>query len=132
MSLIGEIWSSFRRMPLWVQVWVAFLLVPVNLLPLMFLWHDFAIPVAVLSVGGMVLNLPIMLADRGFSKRMALPHVCLWSPLIILLVWLLSGDRDLANGYRAMLLLVLATDLASLGFDYPDLWKWWRGDRDIA
>jgi len=133
MGLIGDIWRSFRRLPVWVQIWVALILVPVNMAPLLFLGAPYAIWVTVLSVGGMMPNLPIMLADRGLSKRMALPHLVIWTPLVVLLVWLLSGPvAGVDDGYRAILVLLLVVDLISLGFDYPDALKWWRGDRAIA
>ncbi len=130
--MIADIWGSFRRMPLWVQVWVAVILVPVNLAPLFFLSAPYAIWVAVLSVGGMTPNLPIMLAERGLSKRMALPHVLIWPPLAVLLGWLLNGPAGESGGYTTMLMVVLVVDLISLGFDIPDALKWLQGDRKIA
>lgn len=130
--MIAEIWRSFRRMPLWVQIWVAVILVPVNMAPVVFWQHPYAIWVAVLSVGGMIPNLVIMLGDRGLSKRMALPHLVLWTPLVILLIWLLGGLVGADDRYMTMLAVLLVVDVISLGFDYPDAVKWWRGDRDIA
>ena len=122
-----EIWQSFRRLPLWVQIWVALILIPVNLIPfVLFLqgapgWGL----IAVLSVGGMALNLPIMLMERGFSRTMALPHVVLWTPLVLLLI------GRLAEG-GALVALILLVDVVSLAFDYVDAVKWWRGDRAVA
>jgi hypothetical protein len=130
--VIADIWNSFRRMPLWVQIWVGFILVPVNMVPLLFLGEPFAIWVAVLSIGGMMPNLPIMLFDRGLSKRMGLPHLLIWTPLVVFVGWLLASDVPLSDGYGLMLAILLVVDLISLGFDYPDALKWWRGDRDIA
>jgi hypothetical protein len=117
---------------LWVQVWVAVILVPVNMAPLLFYQEPYAVWIAILSVGGMMPNLPIMLIDRGLSKRMALPHLVIWTPLVILLVWLLTGLVGADPLYMNMLALLLVVDLVSLAFDYPDAFKWWRGDRDIA
>jgi hypothetical protein len=130
--MIADIWRSFRRMPLWVQIWVAFFLVPANLLPLLFLGEPLAFWVAGLSVGGMLPNLAIMIAERGLSKRMALPHVLIWTPLVILVGWMLlaGGARD--GSFYAVLMVVLVIDLISLAFDYSDLMKWRNGDREIA
>jgi hypothetical protein len=130
--MIADIWRSFMRLPLWVQVWVAVILVPVNMAPLLFYQEPYAVWIAILSVGGMMPNLPIMLIDRGLSKRMALPHLVIWTPLVILLVWLLTGLVGADPLYMNMLALLLVVDLVSLAFDYPDAFKWWRGDRDIA
>jgi len=130
--MIIDIWHSFRRLPGWVQIWVALILVPVNLAPLLFLGAPYAVWVAVLSVGGMMPNLPIMLDERGLSKRTALPHLLIWVPLLVLLGWVLANVDGVTGGYRTLLLLLLVVDLISLGFDFPDALKWWRGDREIA
>ena len=130
--MVIEIWQSFRRIPLWVQIWVAVLLVPVNLLPLAFVNEPYGLWVAVLSVGGMLPNLPIMLLERGLSKRMALPHLVIWTPLVVLVGWILLSDQVLSDGYRWMLFAVLLVDLVSLAFDYVDAAKWQAGDRGVA
>ena len=133
--MIGEIWASFRRLPGWVQIWVAFVLVPVNLMPLGFwlsgeaFWGLFAL----LAVGGMALNVPIMLVERGLSKAMAFPHILLWTPLVIALGQALSqgGDGPL-DVQDIALIVLLVVNLISLVFDYEDAVRWWRGDRAIA
>ncbi|MFT7595503.1 MAG: hypothetical protein ACI8R4_002832 [Paracoccaceae bacterium] len=134
--MIVDIWSSFRRMPGWVQIWAALILVPVNLAPLAFLGQPVALWVAlwvaVLSVGGMLPNLWIMLAERGLSKRMAVPHVFIWTPLVVLVGWVLISGPALTPRYTAMLWVLLMVDMVSLGFDYVDAIKWRNGDRAIA
>ena len=129
MALIVDIWRSFRALPAWVQVWVALILVPVNAASLLFLGQPGALWVAILAVGAMLANLPIMLAERGFSKRMALPHLPFWTVLVI---WLAVARPGATGAYAVYLWLLLAVDLISLGFDYPDAWKWWKGDRKVA
>jgi hypothetical protein len=130
--MVIDIWQSFRRMPLWVQYWVLLILAPMNLMPLAFVSEPHGMWVAVLSVGGMLPNLPIMLMERGLSKRMALPHVVIWTPLVLLIGWLLLSDQVLSDGFRWMLIALLLVDLLSLAFDYVDAWKWKLGDRDVA
>ena len=61
--MILDIWQSFRRLPLWVQGWVALILVPVNLAALLFLSAPQGTLVALLAVGGMAPNLLIMMRD---------------------------------------------------------------------
>lgn len=130
--MILEIWQSFRRLPIWVQIWVAGILVPVNLASLLFLSEVQGVLVAVLAVGGMAPNLIIMARDHGFSRAMALPHLLIWTPLVILLISLLSSGEELPDTYRAFLILLLLVDLVSLAFDCLDALKWWRGDRGAA
>ncbi len=130
--MVSEIWHSFRRLPVWVQLWVSLILVPVNLMPLAFLEAPQGMLVATLSVGGMAPNLLIMLRDRGFSRAMALPHLVFWVPLVFVISGLLSGAESLPGTYRQLLMVLLAVDLVSLAFDFPDAWKWWKGDRGAA
>lgn len=129
--MIGDIWRSFRRLPGWVQAWVVLMLVPVNSLSLLLVGQPGGGLVAALAVGAMLLNLPIMLVERGFSKAMAWPHVALWTPLVPILVGMLA-DGGMAPGARRYLAILLAVDAISLAFDIPDAWKWLRGDRSIA
>lgn len=130
MDLFLDIWRSWRRMPLWVQVWVAGLLVPVNLASLAFLAQPQGWLIALLAVGGMAPNVVIMTRERGLSKAMALPHVAIWTPLVVTILWLQSTGP--ASGFAVFLWLLLAVDLISLGFDCVDSWKWFRGERAIA
>ncbi len=130
MNLIHDIWSSFRRMPGWVQIWVALILVPVNMAALVFIGAPGGLAVALLAVGGMVPNLFIMMRERGLSKAMALPHLVIWTPLIGVILVTLVGDGP--SAFHRFLWLLLAVDVLSLGFDFPDALKWARGDRKVA
>ena len=127
-----DIWQSFRRMPLWVQIWVAVILVPVNAASIFFVTQPMGVWIAILAIGGMAPNLIVMAVERGFSRTMALPHVVIWTPLVILLVMMLTGAASLEGGYRMFLILLLVVDVISLGFDYFDTVKWWKGVREIA
>ena len=132
MKLIADIWNSFRSMPLWVQVWVFAILVPVNSAAIFFLTQPLGWWVGVLAIGGMLPNLVMLGAMRGFSKGMALSHVVAWGPLVALVIPGLLALPDLAPAYRVFLWILLAVDLVSLGFDVVDTVKWFRGDRAVA
>ena len=129
--MILDIWQSYRRLPLWVQLWVALILVPVNAASLVFWGAPMGAWLAVMAIGAMLLNGVIMLFERGFSKMMALPHVLIWTPLVLLTLWLLAKG-DLAAGYARYLMFLLAVDLFSLALDYADTVKWLKGERRIA
>ena len=128
--MLLDIWRSFRAMPLWVQIWVAFVLAPANLATLTFLDQPGAALVAILAIGGMLPNMPIIFYERGFSKLMALPHIVVWTPLCVVIFAQLSGGAS--GAYASFLIALLVIDLISLGFDYPDFVKWLRGDRAVA
>ena len=131
MKLIQDIWSSFRRMPLWVQIWVALILVPINMLSLAFLYAPNGLWVAILAIGGMTPNLFFMIKERGFSSIMAVPHIFIWTPLVILVACMLYKG-GLPAGYTKYLWALLVINVISLAFDFPDSLKWLKGKRDIA
>ena len=130
MNLIRDIWASFRRLPGWVRIWVALILVPVNMAALAFVAQPGGWLVAMLAIGGMMPNLVIMIHERGLSKAMALPHLVIWTPLVVIIGQMVLNQCP--PGFRSYLWLLLAVDLVSLGFDFPDAWKWWKGDRAVA
>ena len=132
MSLIRDIWGSWRRLPLWVQVWVALILVPVNALSLVFVIYPGGMVLAALAVGAMLMNLAILIQERGLSKAMALPHLFLWTPLVAYILWLMQVYVGMEQSFRLYLWLLLAVDVISLVMDYADAWKWLRGDREVA
>jgi hypothetical protein len=128
--MIQQIWQSYRRLPLWVQLWVALILVPVNAASLFFVTQPAGAWLALMAVGAMLCNGVLMLVERGFSKVMALPHVLIWTPMLGLILWLLT--QDIADGFRTYLLILLAVDVFSLILDVIDTRKWLSGDRKIA
>ncbi len=127
--MILDILRSFFRLPLWVQLWVVVLLVPVNVASLALIGQPWGVLVAVMAIGAMLLNLLVMVHDRGFSKLMALPHLLVWTPLVPLLLWLLLSGAAQPGWPRVLMAVILVTDLVSLAFDYPDFLRWWRGER---
>jgi len=129
--MILDIWRSYRALPLWVQIWVAGILVPVNMLSLAFLGQPHAALLAVLAIGAMALNGVIMLAERGFSKAMALPHVVIWVPMVL---WILGlqASGQVGGSFALYLWVLLTVDAISLALDLRDAVLWWQGDRAVA
>jgi len=127
--MLTEIWKSFRAMPAWVQIWVAFLLFPINMVALFFIDQPSGVWIAILAIGAMMLNMPVIVYDRGFSKLMAFPHLIPWT---ILVLWIAFARPVGSTAYDTYLWILLITNIISLGFDFPDAQKWWKGDRDPA
>ena len=124
-----DIWRSYRSLPLWVQVWVAGVLVPVNMAALVFISQPSGMWIALLAIGAMLPNIAIMLYERGLSKMMAFPHLLPWGALVL---WLAIAMPQGSAAYQAYLWILLAVDALSLAFDIPDALKWRKGDRAIA
>lgn len=131
-GVLADIWNSFRVLPGWVQFWVAIILVPVNCASVLFLGQVSGLAVLVLALGGMMPNLVLMIAERGFSRAMSFSHLIFWIPLIFLVIWLITGKANISAGFRAYLYVLLVVDLISLMFDFSDSWKWLHGDRKVA
>lgn len=124
-----EIWNSFRALPLWVQLWVGLVLVPVNAASLLFVFEPFGLWIAFLANVAMLANLPVLVYSRGFSNLMAFPHLVPWT---ILVLWLIFAPPQASGLYEYYLWLLLAVDLVSLAFDYTDTAKWLRGEREVV
>ena len=129
--MIRDIWQSFCRIPVWVQIWIVLILVPVNLLAIGSINNPYGTVIAILAVGGMVPNLAIMAWERGVSKRMALPHLIAWIPLVVLIPFAMA-ETQARPVYFAFLWVLFVVDVISLGFDIVDFRKWLNGDRDVA
>ncbi len=124
-----DIWRSYRSLPLWVQIWVFGILVPVNSAAIFFVFQPMGAWVALLAIGAMLPNIAIMVYERGLSKMMALPHLLPWSLLVL---WLLFAMPQGSAAYGAFLWVLLVVNAISLGFDIPDAFKWLKGDRAVA
>ncbi len=78
-----------------------------------------------LTVGGMVPNAVLLTATREFGREMAISHLVFWTPLIVVIIWLLwSGPSAKFAGYLWCLLVV---DVISIAFDVRETRIWWRG-----
>jgi len=124
--------KSFFRLPHWVKIWVALVLVPMNMGGLLFLDHRVGIWCAVLGLMGMAPNIVIMWSQKGLSKAMALPHIIPWTILVIWLLTLMTSPDAPTGPLGFFAWGLLATNSISLFFDYTDAYKWWQGDREIA
>ena len=119
-GLAIDIWASFRRLPGWVQLWIVVILVPVNAASVFFLAEPGGGMFAALAIGGMVPNVFIVLFERGFSKLMSLPHVLIWSPLVVYAAGFLADTALVFGSWRIYLGVLLVVNMINLAFDYVD------------
>ena len=122
MSLFSDIWSSFQQLSLPVRLWISAWLVPVNVATLFFIGERNGVAICLLAILGMAFNMPIMIKARGMTDLMALPHLILWTPLVLLVG--LTLFADISTGYRLFLIVLLVTDVISLAFDVRDFQSW--------
>jgi hypothetical protein len=136
-SVLLDIWCSFRSLPLWVQIWVGGILVPVNMSTIFMLQqvNEQVLLIFALSMGGMVPNLYLMFKERGFSKAMALSHLVFWIPLLyFLFIWigLVAIMAPESSFFFWHLVVLFIVNAISICFDLKDSWQWLKGDRNIA
>lgn len=127
-----DVWHSFHALPAWVQWWVAAVLVPVNAAPFFFLETMTGQAGALASIIIVVGNVPLMLAQRGMSRLLSVPHLLAWVPLVTLLAARLLFVDDMSNTETMLAIALLAVNGVSLILDTIDAWRWLCGQRDVA
>lgn len=115
----------------WLTVWFYWLAIGVFALPLaLLIWPQTRLA-ALASVAGNIFNaitVPWMYASLGYIKLLGLPHVIVWTPLAWFL-WRLIKQPDMPLWPRRIMVVVLATLLGSLAFDYVDVARYLLGER---
>lgn len=131
---LQHIWHSYRSLPLWVQVWVGGILVPVNALSFLALHSPTGQWAASAALFVVATNAPIMWVEQGMSKLMSVPHLIAWLPLQVALLARLVGHlgtTPLQPFEMPLILALLATNGISLVFDAIDSVRWLKGDRAV-
>ncbi|MGD9583509.1 MAG: hypothetical protein AB7V26_07545 [Lysobacterales bacterium] len=122
---------SFHALPLWVRLWVAGILIPVNVLPFFLLHTETGRWAALAALLVVATNMPIMLIERGMSRLMSVPHLIAWIPLLVWLLLRINTEPPLAGWERALALALIAINGLSLVFDLIDTLRWLRGERAV-
>jgi hypothetical protein len=123
--------EAIALQPPWLTYWLYWLVFGAVVLPIVLLiWRQSRIAGAAAIAAGVVAGFGVSwLYDKmGYVKLLGLPHVILWTPLAI---YLLSQIRrtDMPAWPRWIMIVVLATILISLAFDYIDVLRYLLGER---
>ncbi|MHA7835443.1 MAG: hypothetical protein ACX94A_13295 [Algiphilus sp.] len=134
MQRLNAIYHSYRSLPLWVQIWVVAILMPVNAAAFFLLDTWLGVAAAIAAVFVVITNAPIMWATGGMSRLMSVPHLFAWFPLQVLIVMRLletvgPGPVSVAEWWFGVILFVI--NGISLVFDTVDSWRWLNGERDV-
>ena len=131
---LSAVWQSWQSLPVWVRIWVAGILVPVNAAAFFMIHTPAGKAAAIAAVFVILTNVPIMLYEGGMSRMMAMPHLVAWIPLSIYIIarlLVLSNSPAIEKAELIFAIIILAVNGISLIFDTVDTVKWWRGERDI-
>ncbi len=123
--------EAIAQQPQWVQIWLNILLLGAFILPaVLLIWRQTRVAGLVsLIVSATAAYGVVWLYDRmGYVKLLGLPHLFLWTPLVIYLIGQFRRD-DLPQIPRVLLGAVIATLLISLAFDFSDVIRYILGER---
>ncbi|MEM1139083.1 MAG: hypothetical protein AAGH45_04300 [Pseudomonadota bacterium] len=135
MGRVVRIFKSYFSLPVWVQIWVAFILAPANFAGLWMMdlpigyWTGLT---ALVVIGS---NTVLMAMNGGLSKVLAIPHLIFWIPLHGYIVWRLffqEGGPAIGSTEYVYGLIVLVVNTISLLFDVYDTAEWAKGKKGIA
>ncbi len=123
--------EAIAQQPQWVQIWLNILLLGAFVLPaVLLIWRQTRVAgIVSLIVSATAAYGVVWLYDgMGYVKLLGLPHLFLWTPLVIYLVGQFRRD-DLPQIPRVLLGAVIATLLISLAFDFSDVIRYILGER---
>lgn len=117
--------------PIFLQLWLNWLIFVNSLPALFFLRHIQARYVLAAVVLVMVFNIPLALTF-GFSKALALPHLVFWGGLVYYLINQWKNNLIAPSVWlRSWLAALMITNIISLVFDVRDSWLFLLGDHEI-
>ncbi|MCR8722827.1 hypothetical protein [Frigidibacter sp. ROC022] len=125
------LFETIARGPVWVMVWLNWMLVGVVLLPaLLLIWRP-SRRAGLLTLLGAVAGgaaVTLMYQRMGYVRLLGLPHLVFWTPLAAYLFARLRRP-GLPKLPRRIMAVTLATILISLAFDYADVLRYLLGER---
>ena len=123
--------DAITHQPLWVRLWLDWLLFVVIALPFALLvWKQSRIVI----LAAIIADIPAGLGTAwiyqhmGYVKLLGLAHIFFWTPLAVYLYMQLKRS-DLPQWPRWIIMVVLATLVISLAFDYTDALRYILGER---
>lgn len=121
---------SFMRLPLWVRLWLVSILLPVNAAAFFMKDTPTGHRAARAAVFVAAVNGPMILAQRGWGKVLAVPHLVVWPPLLLFAARRMS-EPYVSRREKIYAFIVLAVNGVSLVFDIVDAWRWAKGERRV-
>ena len=123
--------EAMAAQPAWVSIWLNVLLVGAFILPLtLLIWRQsrlagiLTVPASVLA-GALV---TWMYSAMGYVKLLGLPHVVIWTPLVIYLI-AQARKPEMPVWPQRIIWVIVAVLLISLAFDYTDVTRYLLGNR---
>lgn len=124
-------WRSLTGIPRWVQLWLV-ILVATNMASLAFLDTAAGRLTAAAFAVVAVVNLPMVFIQAGLTRLLSFTHL-VWLPLLfVLLSQLLAPDSaQIDTATEGFMVAVIGVNGLSLVFDFIEMWRWSRGEREV-
>ncbi|NNK79095.1 MAG: hypothetical protein HKP40_10325 [Litoreibacter sp.] len=126
-----EIIRCLRRMPLWVQIWMAAVLIPVNLASIFFLGEPHALAIFVLANAAMLVVAVVIVRLRGTTRLMSAPHVVCRVLLISFVSVIFARGLEASDTYVSYLWLLMMVNAVALAMDGYAVSRWLAGERNV-
>ncbi|OGT55862.1 MAG: hypothetical protein A3E01_14860 [Gammaproteobacteria bacterium RIFCSPHIGHO2_12_FULL_63_22] len=122
--------ASMLGLPAWVQAWMVILLAT-NMAAFAFLDTDVGFWTAGAFAVVAAFNLPMMVIQGGLTRLLSVPHF-VWLALVPYLFLSLFGSEPLPPGStRHFAVAVLVVNSISLMFDFLEVYRWLKGQREV-
>lgn len=122
--------EATAQLPTWVQIWLNILLLGAFILPLtLLIWKQTRVTaiITLLASGLAAFAIMSMYDKIGLVRLLGLPHIILWTPLVIYLIKQ-SQRADMPSAPKWIIRIISATIVISLVFDYYDVIRYFLGD----
>jgi hypothetical protein len=123
--------DAISQQPSWVQYWLYILIFGIVVLPLaLLIWKQTRLTAIITVAASVIAGLGVSwIFDRlGYVKLLGLPHIILWTPLVLYLYGQIKRG-DMPQWPRRIMMVVLAVFVVSLVFDYVDVVRYVLGER---
>lgn len=119
--------SAMLAQPLWLKVWVGWM-VAVNVIGALIFIRRTEAKWVLLAMIGNAIFMNWLFAEFGYQRILGLAHVVFWTPLVIYL-WMRRAHWDLSRLSGKWLAVLFATNFISLIVDYADVARYLMGER---
>ena len=128
MSFMEAVMAQPPLVKFWI-LWLAFI-TTISWIVFLFSKQTRLDAVILFFVGGAVTFwMQWIYATEGFVRLLGLPHVVLWTPLLIYLGYRVSRV-DYTTPFRQIMYVLIASIAISLLFDYADVARYLLGDKE--
>lgn len=123
--------DAMALQPTWVLIWMNILLVGAFILPIaLLIWKQSRVAglltLLASAIAGMLIN--VLFNNLGYVKLLGLPHLVLWTPLIVFL-YAQTKRTDMPVWPRRIMWVVMTIIAISLAFDFVDVARYVFGER---